>query len=401
MVAAALGYARYSAGVAVDPPDLVNYYLPAARAVVEGESPYGVPGYYYTPVVALMLALFVDQPWVVQAWVALHVLAGLAACLLGTFACVSRGHPLRRPAVLTLAVITLLYSWPTTFGLWLGQVDLLVLLALTWTVHAHVRGREGSSGFALGAAALVKTWPAALLLWLVRRPLEPRLREWVGVGVAALVAVALALAVGGVPALVAMARAPFEGSDQALAAHSVWGTGRLLFSESGPAEPLLVSPLLRVVTQVVLALAVVGLLVVTLVRPGNAVIALFNLAFVVILLLPLSHYTYLVLPLPALWWWVARVLEDPRRRAAWVSAVALTAWWVVALRRAPAGDGFASTTWESFVVIVASTLVAVTVSVVAAARLTPGASLAATAAPAESTRSPGPTTATSAKDWRR
>jgi alpha-1,2-mannosyltransferase len=56
----------------------------------------------------------------------------------------------------------------------LGQVDLLVLLLLSVTAAAALRGRSALAGLALAAAAALKLIPAFLLLW----PLYRRDRRW-------------------------------------------------------------------------------------------------------------------------------------------------------------------------------------------------------------------------------
>jgi hypothetical protein len=158
-------------------------------------------------------------------------------------------------------------------------------------------------------------------------------------------------------------------SSQPLVAYSVWGAGTILFTDSGLAEPVLVSDALSLAVRVSLAAWVLTLLVVTLRRPGSSVISLLNVAFLVVLLLPVSHYVYLLLPLPALWWWAARALETPRRWQPWVATAVLLAWWYLAVRRIPAGDTYLTTDTRSFLLIFGSTLVAATVSVIAAGTL--------------------------------
>ena len=165
-----------------------------------------------------------------------------------------------------------------------------------------------------------------------------------------------------------MIRAPFTGAEQPfLAANSVWGLPRVMFSDTPVAEPLIESPAMRIVTTVVLVVWVAALGVVTLVRPGPPVISLFNVTFLVILVLPVSHYFYVIYALPALWWWAARVLERPRSAIAWIVLSVLALWWIVVFRIAPAGDGFMITTWPSLLRIFGACLVAATVSVAGAA----------------------------------
>jgi hypothetical protein len=369
-VALFLGWKRFESATAGDGgPDFERVFLGAARAVLEGTSPYDVAGYVYSPFVAFLLVPIAEQPWARTAWIAVLVAAGLVACLAATLASVRPTHPLHRPLVFVLATGTLFLSWTLSLELWMGQVDVLVLLAVALAMLAAAHGIRGGAGLSLGLAALVKTWPAALVLWLLRRPLRGRGLDWLGVVAAGALAVGLALAVGGVPAVVDMVAAPIRMSSQPLVAYSVWGAGTILFTDSGLAEPVLVSDALSLAVRGALAAWVVGLLVVTLRRPGSPVISLLNVAFVVVLLLPVSHYVYLLLPLPALWWWAARVLETPRRWQPWAVTLVLLAWWYLAMRRIPPGDTYLTTDTQSFLLIFGSTLAAATVSVVAASRL--------------------------------
>lgn len=369
-LAASLGFARYSDAVAGPQPDFVNCFVLAAEEVAAGRTPYSVAGYYYSPLVALTLAAVVHTGWSVEAWTALRVVCGVVACLVSVVAFTPRGAWLRRGLLTCLAVVTLLYSWPATFDLWAGQPNLLAVLAMAGTVLAHRFRAEATSGLLLGLAAVVKTWPALFLAWFFRRGARGGLRPWLGVATAALLAVLPAWWLGGWQGVSDMVIGPLHGADQpALAANSVWGVGRMMFSPSSVGAPLLISPLLQWLTTSALVLLVVGMGTLTLWRPGDDLISLYNVAFVTILLLPVSHFYYLVYPLPALWWWASRCTQDPRSRTAWIVTAVLVAWWLVAFRIAPVGDGFATTTWQSLTRIFVATLAAAFASVVGAARL--------------------------------
>lgn len=368
IAAAGLGLQRYAAAAGDQQPDLGGFFLPAANAILAGDSPYTVAGYFYSPLVALLLAPFATSDAAIPAWTVMRIVAGVAACVVGAFACTPRGNLLRTGIVALLAMVTLLWSVPATLDLWAGQVELIVLLTLVIAALAETRGWRFTSGLALGLGAVVKTWPALFTVWLLRAGWRSRARQWLGVAVGALIAVALAVSTGGFGAVVDMVRAPFSGAEQPfLAANSVWGLPRILFSETPMAEPLLESPALRILTTVILVLWVAALAVVALARPGHPVISLFNLTFLVILLLPVSHYFYVIYALPALWWWAARVMERPRSAVAWVALSVLAAWWIAVFRFAPEGDGFVTTTWPSLLRIFGACVAAVTVSVVCAA----------------------------------
>lgn len=169
--------------------------------------------------------------------------------------------------------------------------------------------------------------------------------------------------------MVDMVRRAYEFRSQPFVAYSTSGAAKLLFTRGPNAEPLLESPVLSVVALVVLTLWVLVLLLVALRRPGDARVSLFNITFAVILLLPVSHLAYLMLALPALWFWVSRVLADPRNRGAWLASVTLGVWWVLTMRVLPASDPSRQIMWQSFLLVFGSTLLAATVSVLAASRL--------------------------------
>jgi len=368
IVAVAFGVQRYAAAAGDPQPDLGGFFLPAATAILGGQSPYTVTGYFYSPLVALLLAPFASSDAAIRAWTVMRIAAGIAACVVAAFASTPRGNLLRSGMLALLALVTLLWSVPTTLDLWAGQVELIVLLTLVIAALAETRGWKFTAGFMLGLGAVVKTWPALFTVWLLRAGWRARSRQWAGVAVAALVAIALAVLTGGFGAVADMIRAPFTGAEQPLlAANSVWGLPRVLFSDTPMAEPLIESSALRIVTTVLLVVWVVALGVVALVRPGPPVISLFNVTFLVILLLPVSHYFYVIYALPALWWWAGRLIERPRSAITWVALTVLALWWIAVFRIAPAGDGFMTTTWPSLLRIFGASLVAATVSVVCAA----------------------------------
>jgi len=369
-VAGALAYVRFKGAMASEIRfDFQTSYLPAARAVAAGKSPYAVAGYVYSPLVALILAPFVNVWWVTAAWTALLVAVALASCTIAVLASTERTPSVLRAGLFAMAAITLMSNGAMTTELWLGQADVFVMLSIAVTMLATSRGIRGIGGLSLAMAAVVKSWPGALLLWLLRAPRRERPWEWLGSGSAAVFSIALALFVGGPSALSNMVTAPFKASHQPLAAYSALGAGKILFTDSGISTPISTSPTLDYATTAFLVLFVCGLLATVLYRPGNSVIALLNLAFCVILLLPVSHYAYLLFPLPALWWWSARALEDWRRVRSWAVPGTLFVWWFSAMQLTPAGDTARNISWQSFVLIFGSTLVAATVSVIGAARL--------------------------------
>ena len=369
-VALLLAERRYYAAMASTVGyDFRTYYLPAAQSVAAGQSPYEVDGYVYSPLVAILLAPLVDQPWVVGAWIGAMVVFALLACLIGSWAATEGQALLLRAIVFGIAAVTLLTGWPFTVELFLGQSNLLVLLCLSLAMLSTKKDRALSTGLSVGLAAVIKSWPAGLLIWLLRSPARGRLREWGGVAIAATLAIVLALGVGGLPAVLAMMRAPVEASDQQLIAYSVWGAGDLLFTPTGLVSQIAVSTMARWTVTGVLLVLVSALLVLTLRRPGDPLISLLNVTFCVVLLLPVSHYAYLILPLPALWWWTARLIARPRERGTYVAVASLGTWWLVAFRNIPEGEVSSDMTWQAYLLILGSTVVAAATSILVAARI--------------------------------
>lgn len=98
--------------------DLINYFLPAARALLRGQSPYTVPGFYSPP---WALLPFVPLAWLPDRW------AVGAFALLLVLACLVLARWL---GVAWWASAAFLLSAPVVFSVWTCNVDALVLLAL-------------------------------------------------------------------------------------------------------------------------------------------------------------------------------------------------------------------------------------------------------------------------------
>jgi len=242
------------------------------------------------------------------------------------------------------------------------------------------------SGVLLAVAALVKTWPALLLLWLARRG-QPR-RWWALAGASA-TAVALLVAwwiVDGVDGPGRLVERTLHLGEQRMGLYSVWYFARE--GVPGTDDPLALAdaPLLGQAISWVLAAVVIAGIVLVLRRPGDASLAMWNLAGATILLLPVSHPFYRVLMLPVLWVWLAILLSARRRREPIIAVVVLGAWWVIAFRNEIWQEG-----WVQFAEVVV-TLIAFATSVILAARLQPTPTL--TSAPATTssagTQSGGP-----------
>lgn len=145
-----------------------GYQYPAAKALLEGASPFGAPWYDYPPLAPLLLAPLALLPFE-QARVVWFLL--LQACLVGAALLLVRplarvGHeqtgvPRAGAAALAVGGVWLL-AGTLQENLALGQWNpvLLLLLALAWRLDAAYPGRSAA---VLGVAAGIKIWPGLLL----------------------------------------------------------------------------------------------------------------------------------------------------------------------------------------------------------------------------------------------
>lgn len=325
VASAFLGGAKYR--FAISGPthlDYDAYFLPAARAIVAGDSPYSVAGYVYSPLYALLIAPIADQPWAFPALLIVTILAGLVACWAAAIA-LGRGRPLWHTGVLALlAVTTLLWNWDTSLVLRLLNPEFLVLLCLVGAAYS----RGFISGFLLGLAGALKTWPTALVAWiaLAKRPRTPRL---LGFLVAVFLTLASAWAVGGASGIRDMIKSAAQARNQPQAlVFSVPGAAHALFEHNYRIDPIMISPILHGLSLVAGGAFLVTLLYVCLRRPGPGEISLFNLTFLLLLVMPVSHELYLILVLPSLWFWGARLLSTHGALEIVVTGVLLS-WWLI------------------------------------------------------------------------
>ncbi|WP_228488828.1 glycosyltransferase 87 family protein [Raineyella fluvialis] len=347
------------------PVRLRHLLPPRGKGSARGGSPYEISGYYYTPLVAVVIAPLANVHHAAQIWLAMGLAAAVGAALIGAWACRPSGT-LPFGLLVTTSLVTLLYSWPAVLEAWRAQVQWLVLLCIV-TAALLSRRHAVASGTALGMAALIKTWPAVLFTWLLGRSALRKLPVLAAGAVATVIAVLMSVAVGGAAGIRAMVTSPLAGADQPLVSYSVWGLGKMAFAESGIAPPITVSPGLQWTTWVILGGGLACLAAVTLLSRVDEELRLFNLVFVVILAMPVSHFMYVMLPLPALWWWMARAMEHPRAWVPWIGLGTLGSWWVLVFRLSPAALQSTSTTWPTYLTILGSTLVAASVSIIAGA----------------------------------
>lgn len=157
-------------------------YLYAARQIAVGGNPYGdflrnhLPwdwslssGYLYPPAFA---ALLIPLTWLpadtaVRLWLLLiqgMVLASIAV----VYATI--GRPSRQEALALTAVVTSFF--PLAASVWTGAMNTVLLFLLTLAWAAWLRRRDVAAGALIGAGAVFKVFPAALLPYLAWR------RDW-------------------------------------------------------------------------------------------------------------------------------------------------------------------------------------------------------------------------------
>ncbi len=115
-----------------------------------------------------------------------------------------------------------------------------------------------------------------------------------------------------------------------LVGDSISSVTSMLFTHSGLAQPVLVSPALHAATWWGMTLVMPDITVVALLTRGDPAMCTFNVTFCVVVLMPLSHRQYALLALPVLWLWVVRLVRPGRGRGVAVFAVLVMAgWWLV------------------------------------------------------------------------
>jgi hypothetical protein len=372
LVVTVLVYRRFNVALgavprmsAVGVGDDFGVFFHAARAVAAGKSPY-VHGYVYSPVVALFIAPFSHVPivdvW--RAWTMLSILAFVVAGgIVATMA--TRQHaPWCRPALFGFCIVTGLQFVPAKLEFWHGETDTFVIAAFAVALWLLERERKTCGGAAIGIGGLVKTWPFLCALALFQKDCPRRWRAITGFVASALLAPVLAAAVGGLSGLLTFLKSTFDARSQHLISDSVWGIPALLFSRTGLARPVFVSPVLRDVTSGLLLASVVALLVVSLRTGGSPGLTFWNVSFAIVLLLPVSHLNYTLFALPVLWLWSARALSERTiRRPEVAIAGALVLWWLVLNKTWPGEGSSAAISSLRYCVPFLANMVACTISI--------------------------------------
>jgi hypothetical protein len=168
--------------------DFTQYYV-ASRMVLEREAQniYGTGGYYfakaaaygavtdaggtmtnaYPPSTAFYLIPFALLPY--RPALLLFSIAGMLALVVGVWVFFADEDGMARRD-LTLAGLLITFSFfPVYYSLYMGQVNALLFLCLGLVRYFDRRERPWCAGFFVALAALVKIFPAALILFFVAK----------------------------------------------------------------------------------------------------------------------------------------------------------------------------------------------------------------------------------------
>lgn len=349
--------------------DFTNYFLPAGLAVTDGRSPYDVDGYVYSPIVAVLVGATLGFPEPITVWTILNLGAAVGAIALFTATMWHRLRPWQRPCIAAVAVITLMWNWLTTLMLGSGQTDLYVMVALCGAGLAASRRNAVATGAGIAIAALMKTWPILIGIWIFRRGAFKRWTTLLAAVATGSVALVIIVVIWGPEAVSAWVDAVLRARSQPGLIHfNALSIGQQIFGGgkgSGSPPPL---PALAVTLTIVSILVVVSALVIALLRPGDDLLSLWHVTLAVVLLLPVTHSVYLILGLPILWVRFARFLSRPRRGVNIVTLAIWILWWVASARVQWSGDTFTAMSTVGYATVMGLTMIALLVSVIFEAR---------------------------------
>lgn len=343
LVAALLGFylgrnvVAASARVGRGPSDFAHYHR-AARATLDGESPYSVRGFLYPPpaLLPVLPLATLDETAARRWWFSISQLLLLTSAL-AVWRKLGGG-------VLAATAVVVVWSLTGTVAenLVLGQINPILLILITAAMVAPVVAASRSTAF-VGAAAAIKIWPGLLLA----APLLQR--RWRAFRVGG--AVAAALLVGGTTTLAVLRPPPYlpQGSGS-------WAGSPAFLSFSLPATVLRLAdppsdwreipqswlvgnrledvdlPVLAAILSLATALLTLGgglFLIFRSVRPETPPIAIYAaLIALALAAAPVSWYHYRLLHLPGLAWLALALLT---RRDRWglallAALVAVVTW---------------------------------------------------------------------------
>ena len=183
----------------------LGIWLDAAALGRRGGSPYDAPGYTYTPVMAWLLLPFRDRELAMTVWTASSLIGGALAI---TFVIAAHRRLLAAwrapPGRCGRRGDSVLQSCACDRAL-LGQAQLQLVALLSFAVLVATRW-PAVSGVAVAIAALLKTWPVVIGVWLLRAGAQHRLRSVLAAlvtGGAIMLATVLVLGPGSIATLIA------------------------------------------------------------------------------------------------------------------------------------------------------------------------------------------------------
>ena len=375
---AALLLQRYRGGVADKSIDLTTYFQPAAQQILAGSSPYVVPGYVYSPLVAMLITPVANWDYLLPAWVVLNLACAVACIALMTAALRRQHWGWQTPVLFGTGALTLLSNWPTTIVFALGQTDFMVMAAFALAGWGSARQRPSAAGGGIALAGLIKTWPGLVAMWFFRREASQRLPTVLWALAIVVAGVGSSLARFGLDGVVGWAAAVVDAHRQPdLILFSAMGFGDHLFGSTPGTIALIHSPAAAWAASIAYGLVVLTLLALVLLRPGEPILALWHTMLACVLILPVSHATYLIYGVPLLWIWTARALNGGWRRPALVAGlVGLFTWWLVVFRTTW-GDMTTGMSTIGYAIVMLATLCVLAGSVLAeASSVKPSASRA-------------------------
>lgn len=372
LISVALIVARYRSAIADGTWfDFTNYFLPAGLAVTDGRPPYDVDGYVYSPIIAVLVGATLGFPEPITVWTILSLGAAVGAIALFTATIWHQLRPWQRPCIAAVAVITLMWNWLTTLMLGSGQTDLYVMVALCGAGFAASRRNAVATGAGIAIAALMKTWPIIVGIWMFRRGASKRWTTLIAAFVTGSVALVVIIVIWGPEAISAWADAVLRARSQPGLIHfNVLSMGEQIFGGGkGAVSAPPTFPALAIALTIVSILVIVSALIVALLWPGDDLLSLWHVTLAVVLLLPVTHSVYLILGLPILWVRFARFLSRPRRSVNVVTLAIWILWWVASARVQWSGDTFTTMSTVGYATVMALTMIALVVSVILEARV--------------------------------
>lgn len=365
-LAVALGYQRYAEAIAGGPGADLGAWLDASELARSSGDIYDARGYTYSPLIAWLLLVFPDPVSAMAGWTALSLALGALAVGLVVVAHRAILPGWRAPLVAAVGVTTVFYSRVLSIELFLGQNQLLLLTLLAAAAAAATRW-PALSGVLVALVALVKTWPALIAVWLLRRGNKKRLRSVVAAIATVVAVVALMIVVLGPSSIGRLVERTLSLSEQTVPVYSVWYFARHWPPGEQPPVRFSDGPLLGQLVTIALLLGALALIALAVLRPGTPSLAIWNIAAATTLVIPVSHAFYRLLALPLLWVWLAELIGRRPRRGAAIVFAALAVWWIVGFRWA---DAVVGSGWPHATVVVA-TLAVVALSTMLASARTP------------------------------